>query len=154
MGPRFGNWRQAFGLLTATSVAGLIIASPAKAENCAKSVFEAVVGEAAGALRDLNTTMRPPFQQKLRELKEKRGWTQDEFLTRAAPLVQDDRISEFDDTSAEMLTEIESMGAEGAKAAPDCVRLAEVRARMAKLVEVQKAKWAYMFGKVETELGK
>jgi hypothetical protein len=142
------------GLVVVAGVIG-IGTSRVHAEDCSKVVFESVVGEAASALRSLNASMRPIFQDKLRELKDKRGWSQDEFLTLAAPFVQDERIAEFDETSTDVLSEIEHMGAEGARApAPDCVRLGEVRARMNKLLEVQKAKWSYMFGKVTAELEK
>jgi hypothetical protein len=36
---------------------------------------------------------------------------------------------------------------------PDCAVLLELRARMKVLVETQTAKWAYMFQKIDAELG-
>ena len=121
--------------------------------NCAKSDFEAVVGETASALRELTQSNKPTFQVRLRELKEKRGWNQDRFLKEAAPYVQDDRIAEFDERSSAFLDKIQSIGTEGASANdPSCAALLEVRAHMKALVDVQKAKWVYMFGKLEQEL--
>ena len=38
--------------------------------------------------------------------------------------------------------------------APDCTLLAELRAVMQSLLETQKAKWAYMFERIEAELRK
>ena len=63
---------------------------------CAKADFEAVVDDAAGALRDLNLQNKPAFQEKLRQLKDKRGWSHDAFLKEAAPFVRDDKIAVYD----------------------------------------------------------
>ena len=76
-------------------------------------------------------------------------------MAAAAPLVQDDRIAEFDQTSSELLSRINSMGAEGSSAgSPDCKLLADLRVSMQSLVDTQKAKWAYMFDKVDKELAR
>ncbi len=123
--------------------------------NCAKAEFEAVVEQAAGSLRDLNAKNKPAFQEKLRSLKDKRGWPHDVFLKEAAPFVRDEKIAELDQSTDELLTAISKLGDEGATAAsPDCALLLELRARMTLLVETQTAKWAYMFGKIDTELWK
>jgi hypothetical protein len=129
--------------------------SGVSAQTCSKADFEAAVGEAAQALRDLNQVNKPAFQAKLRQLKAKRGWSHDQFLTEAAPIVQDQQIAGYDDQSTAFLARIEQLGAEGASAsAPDCSRLDEVRQSMKSLVEVQKAKWAYMFERVGAELAR
>jgi hypothetical protein len=127
----------------------------AEDKPCGKADFEAVVEEAAGGLRDLNNENKPNFQDKLRDLKEKRGWTHDQFLREAAPYVRDDKIAEFDHRTDELLGSIAAMGQEGASAKkPDCALLLELRARMTLLVETQTAKWTYMFDKIEGELAK
>ena len=134
-----------------------IAAGPADvaAQTCTRADFEAAVGEAAQALRDLNQANKPTFQSKLRQLKAKRGWSHDQFLAEATPIVQDQRIAAYDESSAAFLARIEQLGAEGTSAvAPDCSRLAEVRQSMTALVEVQKAKWAYMFERVGAELAR
>lgn len=132
------------GLGTPATIAGGV---------CTRADFEAAVGEAAEALRNLNQTNKPAFQAKLRQLKAKRGWNHDQFLAEAAPIVQDARIAGYDDESAAFLAKIERLGAEGTVAeAPDCARLEEVRQSMRALVAVQNAKWAYMFEKVSAEL--
>lgn len=132
-----------------------LVATSAAADSCQRAEFEAVVDDAAAALRDLNQKNRPTFQDKLRSLKEKRGWSHDEFMTGAAPLVADEKISGYDQASSELLNEIATLGQEGADAStPDCGLLAELRARMTRLVETQTAKWTYMFGKLDAELAK
>ena len=129
---------------------------PAGAQTvCDRGDFEAVVDQAAAVLRDLNAKNKPVFQDRLRQLKTKRGWTHDLFLKLAAPLVQDERIAEFDQQSADFLDNINSLGSEGAGAAtPDCALLREVRSNMSGLVEAQEAKWAYMFEKIDGELSR
>jgi hypothetical protein len=121
---------------------------------CTKADFEAVVDDASAALRDLNAKHKPVFQERLRQLKDKRGWTQDVFMREAAIFVQDEKIAEYDQESADFLERINSLGTEGASATtPDCKLLTEVRVNMDGLVAAQKSKWEYMFEKLGKELG-
>ncbi len=127
----------------------------AQGPACTRMQFEAAVSDAAGALRDLNAKNRPPFQEKLRALKDKRGWTHDQFLREATPLVQDAKIAQYDKESGEFLEKIQTMGSEGASAKePDCARLTDVKTYMQSLVASQQAKWTYMLQRVELELTK
>jgi hypothetical protein len=127
----------------------------AQTPACAKADFEAVVNEAGAALRDLNRQNTPTFQARLRELKDKRGWGNDQFLKEAEPFVRDGEIVSYDQKSEQLLIRITGGGQQGsAGAVPDCGLLAELRAALASLVETQKAKWAYMFAKIEKELAK
>jgi hypothetical protein len=128
-------------------------AAPPAAEQCAKAEFEEVVDQAAAALRDLNLKNKPAFQEKLRELKDKRGWSHDQFLKEATPFVRDDKIAVFDRDSERLLSDISSLGQEGAEAkTPDCALLLELRARMDVLVKTQSEKWDYMFKKLDAAL--
>lgn len=123
--------------------------------SCAKADFEQVVEQAAGALRDLNFKNKPLFQEKLRSLKEKRGWTHDQFMKEAAPFVRDEKTEAYDNSTDELLSAIATMGQEGANAkTPDCALLLELRARMNVLVDTQTSKWSYMFEKIDAELWK
>ncbi len=146
------------GTISAVVLAAVLAcccAGPASAQTCTRADFEAVVGEAAAALRDLNQANKPGFQAKLRQLKAKRGWDHATFLAEAAPIVQDASIAAYDERSATFLARIEQLGAEGTSTdTPDCARLTEVRESMQSLVREQKAKWAYMFEKVNAELKK
>jgi hypothetical protein len=129
------------------------VQAPAAAGECQRADFEAVVDDAAAALRDLNLKNKPDFQEKLRQLKDKRGWSHDQFLTEAAPFVRDDKIAVFDQQSDQLLNDISSLGQEGADAkTPDCALLHELRARMQVLVDTQTAKWTYMFEKLNAAL--
>jgi hypothetical protein len=154
MGVRLGVAALAALLLVAAGRAQESAVPPAAdSGQCAKSEFEAVVDEAAEALRDLNLKNKPAFQEKLRQLKDKRGWSHDQFLKEAAPYVRDAKIAVYDQDSERLLSDISSQGQEGAEAkTPDCALLLELRARMKVLVATQTAKWTYMFQKLDTAL--
>jgi hypothetical protein len=150
--------RRARFLMVAGLLGAVILGSGtvlAQAPQCSKADFEAVVDEAAGALRDLARQNTPPFQGKLRQLKAKRGWSDDQLVKEAEPLVRDDKIAAFDQKSEDFLARITSGGQSGSSGGPpDCKLLTELRATMQSLVQTQKAKWAYMFEKIESELRK
>jgi len=142
-------------LLSFAVLAGATGAQAAEPARCARDDFYVAVDEAAAALRELNLKNRPAFQDRLRELKDKRGWSQDRFIVEAAPFVRDSEIEAFDARSDEALRKITEMGQEGGRAkTPDCRLLAELRGYMQALVEIQTAKWAYMFAKIEAAGGK
>lgn len=129
--------------------------TPAAPASCTKRDFETVVDQAAGALRDLNIQNRPRFQEKLRQLKDRRAWSEDQFLQEAAPFVKDAEIDTFDRRTSELLGRITSLGDEGtASATPDCGLFQVLRGHMNALVETQNAKWSYMFRKIDAELAK
>lgn len=120
---------------------------------CTKADFETVVDQSAAALRDLNIQNRPRFQEKLRALRTKMAWTEDQFLKEAVPYVKDDEIDAYDRTTNELLNTIASMGDEGtASAKPDCGLYEVLRGHMSRLVDTQNAKWAYMFRKIDAAL--
>lgn len=140
-------------LLLALAGAGQAVLSQAAA--CAKADFEAVVNAAGAALRDLAQQNTPVFQAKLRELKDKRSWTNDEFLKQAEPLVRDEMIAGYDKKSEELVARIAGGGSGSeSDAAPDCALLTGLQADLKLLVETQQAKWTHMLAKVQQELGK
>jgi hypothetical protein len=126
----------------------------AQAPSCTKSDFEGVVNEAGALLRDLNHKNTPVFQAKLRTLKDKRNWSNDQFLMAAEPFVRDETIVGYDHKSEELLVRITGGGqtASSAKQA-DCRLLGELRAALQVLVDTQKEKWRYMMAKIDKELG-
>jgi hypothetical protein len=142
----------------AAGVAGLfalLMAHIAVAAPCDRGQFEAVVDEAAVILRELTIRNKPALQDRLRLLRDKRGWSNDEFLKRAAPFVQDQQTEALDRRSSEQLAKITAMGQDGAAARePDCAMLDDLRGTMRALVTTQQAKWDYLFGKLDAELAK
>ena len=126
----------------------------AAAELCPRADFEAVVDGAGDTLRTLTQTNSPAFQAKLRALKDKRGWTHEQFLAEGARFVKDDKIAAFDDQAGTLLARINSGSDGGTGTATDCTLLAAMKADMATLVAIQSDKWTYMFATVDAELAK
>lgn len=155
MGARGTSSIGGFCLVAVAAAIAVSDPSHGQAASCAKSDFEAVVDEAAAALRDLNQKHKPDFQERLKALKDKRGWGHDQFMKEAAPFVKDAAIAGFETKSSELLDQISTLGQDGAAAtSPDCGLLLELKARMKLLVEIQTEKWTYMFKKLDTELQK
>lgn len=123
-------------------------------DKCQRSDFEAVVDEAGSKLREINGKQKPNFQAKLRELREKRQWSDEEFREKALPFVQDEQITEFDDRIRQRLFEITNLGTPDADTTgePDCALLEELRETLRDLVETLEAKWAHMFAKIDVAL--
>lgn len=126
--------------------------APGVATACARSDFESVVSSASDALRAITQQNSPAFQAKLRTLKEKRGWSHEQFLADGARFVRDEKITAFDDKSGDLLARINDAGQGQAQA--NCAQLADLKANMAALVELQTAKWAYMFTNIDAELAR
>ena len=95
-------------------------------------------------------TNTPTFQSKLRALKEKRGWSNDQLIKEGAAFVRDDKIAAYDEQSEQLLLKINTQGGDSA----DCKVLADLKSSMGRLVEAQQAKWKYMFDKIDTELAR
>jgi hypothetical protein len=143
------------GLVVAVGLSGPLKPCHAQAPVCERVDFETVVDAASDTLRDLNQQNTAVFQTKLRQLKDKRGWSHDQFLKEGAPFVADEKIAAFNDKSEDLLARINGSGASsGSAEKPDCTVLASLRATMRDLVETQTEKWVYMFAKIDAELGK
>jgi hypothetical protein len=122
----------------------------ASAQTCARADFEAVVDQASATLVQVTQKNAPAFQAKLRALKDKRGWSNDQLIKDGAAFVRDETIAGYDERSEQLLIKINSQGGESA----DCKVLDGLRAAMAALVETQTAKWAYMVDKIDKELAR
>ncbi len=124
--------------------------------TCDRTEFETVVSSAADALRSITQQNSPPFQGKLRALKEKRGWSHEQFMAEGARFVRDDKIAAFDEKSGDLLARINDAGSggNGAPGQGTCAQLADLKSNMAALVEIQTAKWSYMFANIDAELAR
>jgi hypothetical protein len=143
-------------LLVSLGASRAALSQAAPAPACAKADFEAVVNAAGAALRDLAQQNTPTFQAKLRQLKDKRNWTNDQFLQQAEPLVRDETVAGYDKKSEELVARITGGGgqAEAEQAAPNCALLTALRADLKLLMETQTAKWTHMFARIDQELAK
>lgn len=142
------------GVLTLSLVLtfGGLASSAAHAAACAKDDFAAVVDQSGQVLRALAAENKAPFQDKLRQLKQKNGWTDQQFLTEARPYVVDDRIKALDEEANGLLTGIATLGDTSGAKQPDCTVLDSLKGNLAMLVDVVKAKWRYMDEKIDAAL--
>jgi len=121
---------------------------------CGRAAFEAVVAQAADKLRTLTQQHSPVFQGKLRALKDKRGWSHEQFMAEGARFVQDDKIADYEEKSSQLLDRINNAGSGTGAAAADCQRLGDLQTTMTSLVDIQTAKWTYMNATIDAELAK
>lgn len=137
------------GFAVVGAFAGLT-AEPGKAEDCQRADFEAVVDEASNTLLQLTQTNTPAFQAKLRALRTKRNWTNEQLMTDGAAFVRDETIAAYDQQSEQLLLKINTQSGEGV----DCKVLSGLKDAMRTLVETQQTKWKYMIDKIDAELAR
>ncbi len=155
--------------IRANFLAALILsgfAGGAAASECGQDAFSAAVADARAALERLSAEHRGSFQQKLMTIKQREGWSDEDYRANARPLVQDERIAAFDARNEELLAQVPAIGRQArsvaslAGAAPSvepsadrrCAMLEELRAVMDGVVANARAKWAYMQGKADAAL--
>ena len=151
-------WSRA-GLALSAAVGAAALGNAAYAQAapavCARAEFEAVVDDAGTVLREMTQKNSATFQAKLRALKVKRNWTQDQFVAEGTRFVQNEKIASLDETSARLLDAINrSDGANGSEPHDDCAHLTTMKADLTALVAVQNEKWSYMFATIDAELTK
>lgn len=142
--------RGALAAIVLSAVMGL--PGTAMAGSCSKDDFAAVVDEASAVLRKLNDDNTPRFQAGLRQLKEKKGWSDADFIANARPFVQDDTIQTYDEGAAQLLVQINTLGDTSGAAVPDCAVLTKLKESMSRLVVGMEGKWTYMFKKLQDAL--
>jgi hypothetical protein len=138
----------------------------AYAGECGREAFAGVVSEASASLSAMNEAQKQAFQTKLQLLKSQKGWSEADYLANARPFIQDERIAAMDAETKALLAKVSELGASGqpspalagvvASIGPSadqyCAMLAQLRGLMAKVVESNRVKWAYMIGKVDAAL--
>lgn len=138
----------------------------AAAEDCGRDALTGIVNEASAQLNSMNDANKKRFQEKLQVLKAKSGWSDADFVAKATPFIKDDRIAGFDAENRALLARVPELGggtsvASLAAATPDvslngegrCGMGSALRQLMNAVVENSRAKWTYMFGKLDAALG-
>src|SRR6185503_2014267 len=124
------------GLLAASSF--LFVLSAAEAA-CTADNFAAAVDKSGAALRAFNAEALPKLQDKLKQLKDKRGWDEEKALGN----VRDDRTTKLDAEAEDLILKIATLGRPPEKGPPDCSKLAELEAAGLELLAAMKAKSTY-----------
>jgi len=134
------------GLLAALAL--VLAHAGALAATCTADDFAAAVDKSGAQLRAFNAEALPKLQDKLKQLKEKKGWDEDKALDS----VRDDRTAKLDAEAEDLIVKIDTLGRPPEKAAPDCSKLAELEAAGIELLAVMKAKSTYTLAKLDTQI--
>lgn len=124
----------------------------AAAEECGRDDLKQIVTQAGTALTIMNKDKTEAFHLRLKELKNKRGWTDKEMLTKAAPIVKNDAVTAFDAKTKIIFAQITNLG-QGAETA-SCQMRDRLQGLLGNLVENNVAKWALIMDGLEAELKK
>lgn len=141
------------GWLIAAAVLFALAAPGASfAETCRKEDFAKAVDEAGESLRAYNAEAAPQLTDKLRQLKTKKGWKDDDYERVALDYLHDARIAGLDQKANDLLAKVDELGTTDDVTNLDCNRLSELKASSLELLAVMKAKSKYLIGKVDAEL--
>jgi hypothetical protein len=130
-------------LLAVLSAPGL-----AGAQSCTPEQFAAAVDKSGAQLRAFNAEALPKLQDKLKQLKDKKGWDDE----RSLGAVRDERTAKLDEDAENLIVKIDTLGRPPEKGQPDCSKLAELEAAGIELLAVMKAKSKYTLAKLDAAI--
>ena len=134
------------GLLAALAL--VLAHAGALAATCTADDFAAAVDKSGAQLRAFNSEALPKLQDKLKQLKEKKGWDEEKALDS----VRDDRTAKLDAEAEDLIVKIDTLGRPPEKGPPDCSKLAELEAAGIELLAVMKAKSTNTLAKLDTQI--
>lgn len=141
------------GAAAAAFFAGVLSgAVPASAEMCPATDFSREVDAAGEALRSFNSSMAPELQQRIRQLKTAKGWSDEDAERLAQDYLFDARIAGLDRKANDLLTKLDDLGSLGEQGNADCSKLNELKATGVELLAVMKAKSSYTLAKIDDEI--
>lgn len=141
-----------FALLAALSGLGLSISSAALGAPCTDDDFAAAIDSSGAALRSFNAGALPTLKDKLRQLKDKKGWADAGYEEKVLQSVRDKRTDEYDAKAKDLIVKIDTLGSPPSEQIPDCSKLAELNAAGLELLAVMKAKSAYTLAKLDAAI--
>lgn len=137
--------------LVATA-AFILAQGAAHAATCTADDFAAAVDKSGAALRAFNAEALPKLQDKLKQLKEKRGWAGADDEEKALAAVRDERTAKLDTDAEDLIIKIDTLGRPPEKGPPDCSKLAELEAAGLELLAVMKAKSNHTLAKLDAAI--
>jgi hypothetical protein len=140
-------------MVAAAALPGALPVAPARAQpQCTAADFAKAVDEAGANLRAVNAANAPKLQAKIKQLKERKGWSDADYEEKAYDYLADKRLSELDAQANELLVNIDGLGRVPEGSPPDCSKLPELKAAASELLAVMRTKSSYMLAKLDTEL--
>jgi hypothetical protein len=119
---------------------------------CTADDFAAAVDSSGAALRAFNAEALPILKNRLRQLKDKKGWTDAGYEEKALQSVRDKRTAEYDTKAEDLIVKIDLLGRPPSEQVPDCSKLAELNAAGLELLAVMKAKSAHTLAKLDAAI--
>ena len=122
---------------------------PSAAATCTGDQVSAVIDETGARLRQQNAESQPRLRTKLREVAQKRGWTDAELQSKGLELLQDAETRNLDDQAGQLLMKLDQLGDDSRATGPVCKRLEEARIAAAQLVEVTNARSTHVLVRLD-----
>jgi hypothetical protein len=120
------------------------------AATCTADDFAAAVDKSGAQLRSFNAEAMPKLRDKLKELKDAKGWG-DDYEEKGLDSVRDARSEKFDADAEQLITKIDMLGRPPADKQPDCAKLTELQASGKELLALMQAKSIYLISKLDAE---
>ncbi len=124
----------------------------ARGASCTAEDFAAAVDRSGAALRAFNAEALPKLKDKLKLLKDKRGWEDAGYEEKALEDLRDERTAKLDTDAEDLIVRIDTLGRAPSTPPLDCAKLTELEAAGLELLAVMKAKSAYTLTKLDTAI--
>jgi hypothetical protein len=145
--------RRFFSTLLMATLVPLAAQGQTATPACTADDFAKTVDGVGATLRTFNGEAAPRLQARLKVLKDKNGWGDDDYEDKAIVSLQDQRLETLDGTANELLARIDTLGRVDAGQPADCTRLEELKTVGIELLAVMKAKSAYLVAKIDQQTG-
>lgn len=133
-------------------LAALLTPQQSAYADCKPEDFAAAVDKSGAQLRAFNGEALPKLQAKLKQLKDKKGWTDSDYEEKALASVRDDQTAKLDAEAEDLIVKIDQLGRPPESGPVDCTKLTELEAAGHELLAVMKAKSTYALGKLDAAI--
>jgi hypothetical protein len=133
--------------LALTCAAGSVCAA-----TCTADDFAAAVDRSGASLRAFNAEAMPKLQDKLKQLKARKGWNDADYEEKGMNSLRDERSAQLDSEAEGLILQIDELGRPPTGAPLDCGKLTELDDTGQKLLQVMKAKSDYTLAKLDAQL--
>ncbi|HEX2336155.1 MAG TPA: hypothetical protein VHI72_06740, partial [Hyphomicrobiaceae bacterium] len=103
-------------------------------------------------MRKLNADNAPRLRAKMRELKDRKAWSDADFEDKALAAVQDERIEAYNAQANDLLAKLDALGSIEPASEADCGKIEELSAASLELQATIKAKAVYTLSKLDQML--
>jgi hypothetical protein len=144
--------RRSIWLCFSLLLAARVTSGATAAGGCTAEDFAAAVDRSGAQLRAFNVEALPKLKEKLKELKDKKGWGEVGYEEQALTSVRDKHTAKLDDDAESLILKIDTLSQPPAEGPLDCAKLTQLEAASLELLAVMKAKQAYTFAKLDAAI--